>query len=131
MTFASPFIALPCPRASNVCNARGSAGFLGIALNRESLGEGGGRAAAARAGRRMFGRRGGERLVHEPADRAGAMAAFGAASQAAVDLRRGARAVRPRVEAAAHIRIGEKVAGTDDHRAGNLEELKTDCLAIT
>src|SRR6185436_17384853 len=101
MTFASPFITLPSPRASNVCNTGGSAGFLGIALNRESLGKGGGGAAAACAGRRVVGRDG-EGFVHESADRAGAMAAFGAAPQAAVDLRGRARAVRPWVEAAAH-----------------------------
>src|SRR4051794_20443590 len=133
MTLASPFMTLPYPsRQPNVRSlyARNALRFLQVGLDRQSLRKGGRRAAAARAGRRVLGRRGGERFVHEAADRAGTMAAFGAAPQAAIDLRGRARAVRPRVEAAAHIRVGEDVAGADDHRAGSLEEFKIDCLAI-
>ena len=72
-------------------------------------------AAPARAGLCVHGPGGGECLVHNGADGAGAMTAFGAAAQATVNLRRRAWAVRPRIETGAHIIVRENVTGADDH----------------
>ena len=59
----------------------------------------------------------GVRFVHDRADRAGAATALGAAAEAAVDLRGGARSVG--AHGTAHIVVAQDVAGTDDHSRGS------------
>ena len=60
--------------------------------------------------------RGDQRLIHDPADRAGAAATLGAATKAMIDLAGGARCLLARRERRAHVLIGENVARADDHR---------------
>jgi len=69
-----------------------------------------------------------QRIVHDLADGARAAAAFGTASEAAIDLRGGAR---PRfgsmMHGRSHVMIGDHVAGTDDHGATTPGAIGTIC----
>jgi hypothetical protein len=56
----------------------------------------------------------GESLIHDRPDGRGASSAFRPATEAAVDLGRGAGAVRAGGQAGTHLPIGENVARTDD-----------------
>src|SRR4051794_13252511 len=56
-----------------------------------------------------------QRVGDDRPQRPRATAAVWAAAEALIDLGRGARAARPRVETGAHIVVGEDVAGADDH----------------
>ena len=56
-----------------------------------------------------------ESLAQDRADGAGAASAFRAAAEAAIDLGRGAGTARPRLQARAHLSVGEDVARADDH----------------
>src|SRR3954451_1567107 len=56
-----------------------------------------------------------QRVGDDRPQRPRATAAVRAAAEALIDLGRGARAARPRVETGAHIVVGEDVAGADDH----------------
>src|SRR5262249_14038653 len=60
------------------------------------------------------GRAGRERLVHDPADGAGAAAALRAAAETAINLASAARAIG-RVQRRPHIRVGDHITRTDDH----------------
>src|SRR5262249_45246442 len=59
----------------------------------------------------------GDRLVHDAADGAGAAAALGAATEAAIDLTGRARGSLGR-ERAAHVVVAQHIAGADDHGSG-------------
>src|ERR1700730_121378 len=54
-----------------------------------------------------------ERIVHDGADGARATPALRAAAEATIDLAGGAR--RGHVHGLAHLRVGQDVAGADDH----------------
>src|SRR4051794_9814740 len=88
-------------------------GRLGLERCLECLDHVARRATALLAGSGLFG--GAKRVRDDRAQRAGAASAIRAAAETLVDLRRGARAARPRIEAVAHIAIGEDVTGADDH----------------
>ena len=57
----------------------------------------------------------GQGLVHDLADRAGAAAALGAATETAINLGGGAR--RRRGAGGAHGMVADDIAGADDHRS--------------
>jgi hypothetical protein len=61
-----------------------------------------------------------ESLVNDGLDGAGAPAAFGAATEAAIDLLGIARKVFGDVDGTTDIVVAEDVAGTDDHKDGGL-----------
>jgi len=62
-----------------------------------------------------------ERFGHDSLQGARATAAFSAAAEAAVNLRRRARQLRSRTYGGADIVVGQHVAGTNDHRGGKLK----------
>jgi hypothetical protein len=70
---------------------------------------------ATRAAMAVAGARARDRLAHDAANGAGATAALWAAAEATEELS-GSAWLAGMVDRAAHVTIGQHVAGTDDHR---------------
>ena len=78
-----------------------------------------GRVAAMRAAGAAFLGAGAERFVDDSLDGARAPAAFGAATEAAIDLLGIAGKVRRSVDGAADILVADDVTGTNNHETGS------------
>ena len=64
-----------------------------------------------------------ERIVHDGSNRTRAAPAIGGAAEAAIDLGRRARAVRPRREAGLHVTVRKDVARANNHPPASLEKI--------
>lgn len=72
------------------------------------------RGLGVRAIGRAFAGAGAEGILDDGVDRAGAAAAFRAATEAAIDLAGGARHLARCADSAANVFVGQHVTGTDD-----------------